>query len=127
MVTEILVTFSGPVNAADADSVGAYGLKTPGKKGFFTAKNAKALKLKSAMYGNNEVTLTPKKAFALTMAVQLVVNGNSIQDSEGHQIDGANDGVAGSNSVTIIRRSTPVVATTPTPAATPTPPRTPFY
>jgi len=50
---------------------------TFGKKGSFTAKNAQVIKLKSAPYnpGNNMVTLTPKKPFALTKPVQLLVDG----------------------------------------------------
>ena len=70
-------------------------------------------------------TLTPRKAFALTKPVQLVVNGQSLQDSNGNLIDGANDGVAGSNFVTIINRNTPVLAT-PTTTRTPAPTPTPF-
>jgi hypothetical protein len=38
MVTQIIVDFSGAVNAAEADSVGTYRLATAGKKGSFSAK-----------------------------------------------------------------------------------------
>jgi hypothetical protein len=118
MVTEIIVDFSGAVNASEADSLGTYRLATAGKKGSFAAKNAKVLKLKSAVYNGASwaVALTPKKAFALTMPVQLLVSGQSLQDSEGRLIDGANDGQPGSNFVTVFRRTAPV-----TPAPTPTP------
>ena len=41
------------------------------------AKNAQVIKLKSANYNpaTNTVTLTPKKPFALTKPVQLLVDG----------------------------------------------------
>jgi hypothetical protein len=111
------------LNAAEADSLGAFQLKTPGKRNSFTAKNAKVLKLTSAVYTGTStswtVTLTPKAAFALTKPVQLLVNGQALQDDNGHGIDGANDGVAGSNFVAIINRSTPGEATA-MPARTPT-------
>jgi hypothetical protein len=115
------------LNAAEAASLGAFQLKTPGKKNSFTAKNAKVLKLKSAAYNGTTwtVTLTPKVAFALTKSVQLTVNGQALQDDNGNGIDGANDGVAGSNFVAIINRSTPVEATA-TPTRTPAPTPTPF-
>ena len=100
MVTQVTVDFSGAVNAAEADSVGTYRLAMPGKKGSFTAKNAKVIKLNSAAYiaSLNEVTLTPKKPFALTKPVQVQVNGSppsGLQDSEGRLIDGNHDGSGG--------------------------------
>ena len=66
MVAGIIVDFSGAVNPAEADSVGTYRPAMPGKKKSFTAKNATVVKLKSAVFdaGRDEVTLTPKKAFA---------------------------------------------------------------
>ena len=108
-VTEILVTFSDAVNAAEADNLATYRLATAGKKGSFTAKNAKVIKLKSASYdaADNTVALTPKKAFALTKAVQLEVDGlppSGLQDSIGRYIDGGHNGTAGGNAVAIISR-----------------------
>jgi hypothetical protein len=41
------------------------------------------LKLKSAVYTSDAVTLTPKKAFALNKAVQFVINRQSLHDSAG--------------------------------------------
>ena len=128
MVTEVIVDYSGAVNASEADSVATYRLATAGKKGSFTAKNATVLKLKSAKYdgASDAVTLTPKKAFALTKAVQLKVKGESLADSADSLLNGADDGQAGSNYVTILR---PIVlaapAPTPVPKPTPTPVRTP--
>ncbi len=98
-VTEVIITFSGAVNAVEADETGLYRLATPGKRGSYTAKNAGIIKLKKAAYSsaNNTVTLTPKKPFALTKPVQLVVNGTSpagLQDTLGRFIDGGESAVA---------------------------------
>src|SRR5262249_36580053 len=62
-VTGITVVFSGAVNAAEASSLSNYRLAMPGKKGSFDAKNAKLVKLKSAVYeaALDQVVLTPKK------------------------------------------------------------------
>jgi hypothetical protein len=108
-VTQIIVGFSGAVNAGEADSLAAYRLATAGKKGSFTAKNAKVVKLKSALYNQatGTVTLTPKKAFALTKPVQLLVYGtgaSGLQDSNGRLIDGNHDGQAGGNAVALLSR-----------------------
>ena len=74
-VTEVIVTFNGTVNATEADNPAIYRLTLPGKKGSYTAKNAKAIKLKSATYNpaTDTVTIIPGKRFALTKPVQLVV------------------------------------------------------
>ena len=110
-VTEVLVTFSGAVNTAEADSTKTYRLVTPGTNGSFTAKNAGTIKLKSAVYNGSSVTvaLTPTKAFALTKPVELVVYGtgaSALQDAEGRLIDGDHSGAAGGNAVVILSSST---------------------
>jgi hypothetical protein len=108
VVTQIVVEFSGPVNAAEADSVATYRLATAGKQGSFTAKNAGLLRLKLASYdGTSVVTLTPRKAFALAKPVQLSIDGEApagLQDSQGQLIDGNHDGQPGGNAVAVIRR-----------------------
>ncbi len=98
-VTEVIITFSGAVNSAEADKTGVYRLATAGKHGSFTAKNAGIIKLKKAAFSaaSDTVTLTPKKAFALTKAVQLVVNGtppSGLQDTLGRYLDGGVSAVA---------------------------------
>ena len=130
-VTEILVTFSGAVNMAEADSANTYRLATPGTKGSYTAKNAGIIKLKSAVYNgtSDTVVLTPTKPFALTKPVQLVVYGtgaSGLKDAEGRMIDGDHNNTAGGNAVVILSGSTPSAAVAlPTPApkakATPAP------
>jgi Bacterial Ig-like domain/Calx-beta domain len=108
-VTEIIVTFSGAVNSAEAHSASFYRLATPGKKGSYTAKNAKVLRLKSATYADatHTVVLVPKKPFALTKPVQLLINGLApagLEDSVGRLIDGNHDGKAGGNATAILSR-----------------------
>jgi hypothetical protein len=106
-VTEVIVTFSGAVNAAEADNPAIYRLTLPGKKGSYTAKNAKVIKLKSAVYdpADNAVTLIPTKPFALKKPVQLVIDGlppSGLQDGSGRFLDGARTGRPGSNAVAIL-------------------------
>jgi hypothetical protein len=108
-VTEVIVTFSGPVNAAEADNPAIYRLTLPGKKGSYTAMNAKAIKLRSAIYdaADDTVTLIPRKSFALSKPVQLVIDGqppSGLQDGFGRLIDGARTGKPGSNAVAILSR-----------------------
>jgi len=108
-VTEILVDFSGALNAAEAQGLGIYRLATAGKRGSFTAKNARIIKLKSAIYdaANHAVDLFPKKPFALTKKVQLQVDGvppSGLEDSFGRLIDGNDNGQAGSNAVVYLSR-----------------------
>jgi hypothetical protein len=106
-VTEILVTFSGPVNMAEADSTATYHLATPGTGGSYTAKNAGIIKLSSAVYksATETVALTPVKPFTLTKPVQLIIYGtgtHGLKDTYGRYIDGADNGAAGSNAVVIL-------------------------
>ncbi len=109
-VTEIILTFSGPVNSSEANRTSLYRLAYPGKKGSYTAKNAQVIKLKSAVYNSADdtVALAPKKPFALTKKVQLEVDGvppSGLQDSEGRYIDGEDNGMAGSNAIAILAKS----------------------
>src|SRR5262249_17293450 len=106
---QIVVTFSDPVAAAEARNPGLYHLTVAGKKGSFTAKNAKVITLKSAAFdsSNNMVTLTLKKPFKLSKPVQLQVNGlppSGLQDSAGRLIDGNHDGQPGGNAVAVLGR-----------------------
>jgi hypothetical protein len=106
-VTEIILAFSGGLNAAEAASIAEYSLVEAGSKSSFTAKNAKKVKLLSAAYNpaNDTVTLTPKNKFVLSKKAQLVVNGgppSGLEDNQGRLIDGNDNGQAGSNAVAII-------------------------
>jgi len=98
-VTEIVVSFSGPVNAALADRTGTYRLATAGKGGPSNAKNAGVIKLNKAVYStaSDSVTLTPQKPFSLAKTVQLVVSGTppaGLQDASGRFINGGKNAVA---------------------------------
>ncbi len=109
-VTEVDVSFSGAVNSTEADSLATYRLATPGKKNSYTAKNAGIIKLKKAVYtaSNNTVALTPKKPFALTKPVQVLVYGtgpNALQDTDGRDIDGDDNGSPGGNGIAIIEKN----------------------
>jgi hypothetical protein len=109
-VTEVIVTFSGGVNAAEADNPAIYRLVTAGTKGSFTAKNAKAIGLKSAVYDpvNHMVMLVPKKPFAVTKPVQLTVHGqppSGLQDSSGRFIDGDHNATAGGDAIAVLSRA----------------------
>ena len=92
MVTQIDVTFSGPVNATEAGNRRLYHLTGGG-----------GVTLQSASYSatTQTVTLTPRKPFALRgRGLQLSINGTSpsgLQDVAGRFIDGADNGQAGSN------------------------------
>ena len=98
-VTAVIITFSGAVNSGEATNTGTYRLATPGKRGSYTAKNAGVIKLKNAVYNaaTDTVTLLPKKVFALTKPVQLMVNGSppsGLQDTLGRFLGGGTSAVA---------------------------------
>jgi hypothetical protein len=109
LAAQILVSYSGPINASEADQLTTYRLASAGSKGSYTAKNARVIKLKSAVYNaaTDTVVLAPRKPFALSARVQLVVYGtgpSGQQDSYGRLIDGAHNGTAGSNAVALLTR-----------------------
>ncbi len=109
-VTEVVVTFSGAVNAAAADRIVTYHLATPGAGGSYTAKNAGVIKLASVSYNTAQktATLTPIKPFSVPKPVELVVYAagpNGLQDNQGRYIDG------GRNAVAILSRSGATIGT----------------
>jgi hypothetical protein len=109
-VAEVLVGFSGGINAAQAQNPAEYRLAIAGKKGSFTARNAKVIPLRSAVYNSttNSVILTAKKPFTLRKPVQLVVSGSppsGLTDTLGRPIDGRSDGQPGGNAVAVLQRS----------------------
>jgi hypothetical protein len=103
-LTEIIVSFNGAVDATEADSLATYQLTAAGRKGSFTARNAKHINLRSAVYdaANNTVTLTPRKAFSPSKPVLLVIDGappSGLLDTFGRFIDG------GKNAEAVLRRT----------------------
>jgi hypothetical protein len=108
-ITEILIGFSGALNATEAQELSNYRVVRSGKHGSFTAKNARVLKLRSAMYdaAGDLVTLISRKRILPRKSYELVVNGQSpsgLQDSLGRYIDGGRKGTPGSNAVAILSR-----------------------
>ncbi len=109
-MTQIDVTFSGQVNATQADKTRIYRLAYPDKQGS-QRRNAVVVKLRSAKYNaaTDSVTLTPRKPFALkARALQLLIDGTSpsgLQDIVGRYLDGADNGQAGSNAVVSISKN----------------------
>jgi hypothetical protein len=117
-VTEVLVTYSGAVNAVEADDPALYRLAMAGKKGSFTARNAQVIKLKSAVYDgtDNTVALIPRKPFALTKPVQLRVNGlppSGLQDSTGRFLGGGAVAILSRGGVAIDAMTSGTTATQP--------------
>jgi hypothetical protein len=109
LVTEILVTFSGPVNATEATDTAIYHLAEAGKGGSFTAKSAKTINLVEAVHNaaTDTVSLIPKKPFSLKRPVQLTIKGTApggLQDRFGRLIDGADNGKPGSNAFAVFVR-----------------------
>jgi streptogramin lyase len=101
-VTEILVGFSGPLDAREADRLGTYRLTAPDKSGSYTANDAHVIRIRSAVYNgaNDTVALTPRTPFGITRPVQLVVYGTgptALEDAYGRRIDGEHNGTAGGN------------------------------
>ena len=118
------------MNAVQADDVATYRLASANGKGSYTAKNSPVLKLRSAVFNpaNDTVTLTPRKAFALTKPVELTINGTApsgLEDSSGQLIDGGDNGTAGGNAIALIRR-TGVTLNPAAPAAHPAPAPSPY-
>jgi hypothetical protein len=119
LVDQLILNFSGALNASEAASVSEYELILAGKKNSFTAKNAKQIKILSASYSsaNDQVTLAIKKPFKLTKKpIELIVNGvgaSGLEDAEGRLIDGANNGKAGSNAVAVLSKSSTVISALP--------------
>jgi hypothetical protein len=111
MVTQLDVTFSGPVNSSQADKTKIYRLVYPNKEGAVPAGNASSFRLRSANYNTatDSLTLTLAKPLALkARALDLVIDGTSpsgLEDIVGRYLDGADDGEPGSDAVVSISRS----------------------
>jgi hypothetical protein len=115
-VKEVIIEFSGGINAAQAQNTAEYRLVKAGKRGLFTAKHPKLIHLRRAVYNGTRdtVTLIPKGPFALRKPVQLQVNGeppSGLDDTLGRLIDGRHDGQSGSNAVVVLQQSGPTIRT----------------
>ncbi len=113
-VTQIVIDFSGPLNASQAVQRFYYRLALPGSNGSYTAKNARVVSPKKPVYNATlyTVTLTPGRPFALTGKAELQIRGNppnGLRDSQGHLIDGNHDGHPGSNAFVFLSSSGVIV------------------
>jgi hypothetical protein len=81
------VSYSGALNASDAQDLAAFHLVTPGKNKQFGTKGANTVKLKSATYdpGAHTVTLTAK-GIVPNPPLQLQINPALVHDGEGRPI-----------------------------------------
>jgi alpha-L-arabinofuranosidase len=106
--TVIILQFSGPLNASAADNTGAYDLApivkvTASGKGKkrkpATTRLGRLVTPFSAVYtaSNDEVTLTSRQKLSASKPEELIVSGSLLTDALGREIDGADDGVAGSD------------------------------
>ena len=88
LVTQILVTFSGAVQCDRGPDAGNLSPGNRRQEGLVRCQEREARQFRSADFNaaSDMVTLTPKKAFALTKPVQLRVNGqlpSGLEDSIG--------------------------------------------
>ena len=116
----LVLQFSGVLSAGTADNAGAYKLasvikvKASGKgknRKPATNKLGSPVPVASAVYSasDDEVILAPRTKLTASKPGELIVNGTLITDTLGREIDGADDGVAGSDYVATISgtRATP--------------------
>ena len=111
MVTQLDVTFSGPMSATQAGNTKFYRLGYPNPAGVLRAGNSGGARVRSAQYNatTDSVALTLNRPLALKARVlDLVIEGTSpsgIQDVVGRYLDGLGNGQSGSNAVVSITRS----------------------
>jgi cyclophilin family peptidyl-prolyl cis-trans isomerase len=111
LVTQISVQFSGAVNADQSEMISIYRLALPGKHGSYTAKNARVIKLKKAVYDTSTelVTLTLRTPLALTRKkLQLLINGSEpsgLTDTSGRLIDGDHNSTPGGDAIAYLSKS----------------------
>src|SRR5271157_5748384 len=113
-VTQIVIDFSGPLNASQAVQRCHYRLALPGSYGSYTARNARVVLLKKPVYDATDytVTLTPGRPLALNSKAELVIRGNSpngLRVSQGNLIDGNDDGHPGGNAIIFLSSSGVIV------------------
>ena len=75
LIREILVGFSGAVNATEAQTKGTYELIMANSAGLFVPTKKTLVKIKSASYANDTVTLKLKKPLTQKKSVELIVDG----------------------------------------------------
>jgi hypothetical protein len=108
-ITEIVIGFSGALDASEAQELGIYRLVKSGRHGSFTARNARSLKLKSVLYdpSSNTVALIPQKRLVVRKNTLLQVDGlppSGLEDTWGRLIDGTDSGQPGGNATAVFSR-----------------------
>jgi hypothetical protein len=98
--TELVVDFSGALEPLTAQTLGNYHLVVLRSAKKSSARSNPPVKLKSAVYdpAQDAVTLTIKGTIP-DQKVQLTITAGDFLDSNGHPIDGNNDGQSGGNLV----------------------------
>jgi hypothetical protein len=101
--TDIVITFSGGLNSADADFLANYHLAAPGK-GKKSKTYSKPIALKSAMYSStsDRVTIQLNGKLALYPAPQLRITAAGVLDDFGRALDGNYDGQPGGDYVALL-------------------------
>ena len=109
LVTQIDVTFSGQVNATEADKTRIYQLTYPSNGHPARTRLPSNCVRRTTIRRPTASILTPRKAFALkARPLQLLIDGTSpsgLQDIVGRYLDGADNGQAGSNAVVSISKN----------------------
>jgi trimeric autotransporter adhesin len=103
-VKELLVTFSGALNASDADNLAAYTLEAAVRKKKVTVYS-KPVRLNPPSYNSatNTVTL-PLRGKPPAKTMQLTIIAAGLLDAEGRELDGNNDGRPGGNFVATLTK-----------------------
>jgi hypothetical protein len=100
--TDIVITFSGGLDSADADNLGNYHLAAPSKGKTYS----KRIGLKSVVYGPaaDEVTLQVSGKLALSPSPQLRITATGILDASGRALDGNDSGQPGGDYVALLTK-----------------------
>jgi hypothetical protein len=103
--TDIVITFSGALDPAEADTLGNYQLAAPGK-GKKSKTYGKRIGLRSAVYGPTpaRVTLQLSGKLALSPPPQLRITAAGIVDAFGRALDGNGGGQAGGDYVALLKK-----------------------
>ncbi len=107
LVTGINLTFSGAVDPSMANDAASYRLIRQGKHGEFSATRRATIKVKSASYdaADGVVTLVPKKPFALSKPVEVLVVGQPpwvLSASRSRLIEGDGGGRPGGEAAAVL-------------------------
>jgi uncharacterized repeat protein (TIGR01451 family) len=106
--TNLVLTFSSPLNATSAQNLASYRLVSPGPNGTFGDSDDRVIAITAAQLDatGKVVTLIPAQRLPLRRQFQLTVNGQSggIIDTSGRLLDGDHNGTPGGNFVVTITR-----------------------